>query len=811
MGDQEKNSNAYLASWIFQRYQPKTSFDIGCGYPYLAHCFSRIGVDALAIDGSFKDGAINNDLEVETLSQDWENYDSKDYYLAEGDGVDLITMIHSFEHFMDPITALKRAYDNLSEEGVLYLRSPNKDVPGIERDHTEGHAQIHPNIFGTESLKYAAIQAGFHLIWYEHAMGYGQTSWVFKKRSPTVSLCMIVKNEEKNILDCLATVKNYPNEVIIVDTGSTDNTIKLATAAGADVYVSDHFDEFTEFEDFHFAKARNESLAKATGDWVIWMDADDRFEGPEKLDLPADLDGWHVGIQYGDMRFQHARMFRNGWGVHFKGAIHEYPVIHQCRMGVMPNAHVTHISQDKPGRVERNLKILEKEAKDEPNNKRAIFYLGNAYREAGKTNEAIQAYNRYIATGGNFQDELLLTHYYKSVCYYLKNDWKNSIKTAYTGLAMDDRWAELYCCIGESYYYLADYYKAINFLNIAMNLKPPKTDMFVRNEMYGPVPKHWISLCWEALGDFETAKRFAITQERIDHLNNKTFVIEVSRQGALGDVLCTTPAVRELRKKHPKAHIRYVTHPSSKQILDCNPDINEIVTEPGKHADKRISFDYPMQEGYPDVPLKKHLAHYFADCAGVKLSKNWRNVLNLTTDGQIALEYDRPIITFAVRTGWSRYKEWPLEKWKELIKLFPGHQFIQLGAKEETKIPGAHHMMGKLTLRESFAVMRQSVIFVGLDSVFQHAANALKVPAVVLFGSTSPDGSGYEDHENMWAGLECSPCYREDNKIAVHKKPPCPYEHKCMKEMLPVNQINEVIKTLLRRIENTKVRKLAVI
>ncbi len=87
------------------------------------------------------------------------------------------------------------------------------------------------------------------------------------KNKGTLSLCMIVKNEEENIGRCLASVKPVVDEMIVVDTGSTDRTIDIAKAFGAQVYDF----EWTN----NFAEARNFSLSKAAGDWILVLDADE--------------------------------------------------------------------------------------------------------------------------------------------------------------------------------------------------------------------------------------------------------------------------------------------------------------------------------------------------------------------------------------------------------------------------------------------------------------------------------------------------------------------------------------------------------
>jgi len=792
MDAQERSVNRSLANWIFEHYKPQKTVDVGSGFPYFAQCFKDLGAKAYALDGAFKEEGIiqDDELDVATVPIDWE-HDEIDFK-----NVELVSMIHVLEHFLDPIAGLKKAYNILTDEGIMFIRMPNKSVQGIERDHTEGHTIIHPNIFSTESFQYATNLAGFHIIWQDHMHGSGQSSFVLKKRMPTISLFMIVKNEEKNIFNCLQTVKPYVNEMVVLDTGSSDRTIQEAKRAGAVVKSSKHFTVETETKDFNFAKARNEAMSYTTGDWLFWMDADDQFH-TSGFQLSPELDAYNIKIQYGDSTFNHARFFRNNWGVKFEGAIHEFPIIDSCRVGFLNNGWIEHSTEHRPSRIGRNMAILKAERQMHPNNTRTLFYLANAYREQGLYDQAIKVYREYIGLGGSFPDELYLARYYCAQCFYHKKDFKTTVQECLSTIKLDDRWAEAYHLLGEAYFYLSEFKKAICYFGVAMSLPFPETGMFVSKELYNSSPKLWLSYCYESLGMIDEARKWAVDHpDRIQKLENRKFTIELHRPGALGDVLCTTAAVAELRKKYPDSHIRYVTHPSAFPILKGNPDIDEV-TDKSKQADKVIQFNYPMHEGYPDVPMRKHLGVYFAENADVMLPKEWKPVLHLF-DNLVKLEHKKPVITFAVRTGWSRYKEWPLERWPKLIEEFPEYQFIQLGAAGEPKIDGAQYMCGKLTLRESFSVLQQSVLFVGLDSVFNHAAAAFGVPAVIMFGSTSPIGSGYFSATNLWGNLECSPCYIEDPAKAVHKKPPCPYEHKCMVDFMTVDKVVEAVRQKLK-------------
>ena len=99
----------------------------------------------------------------------------------------------------------------------------------------------------------------------------------------SVSLCVIARNEEANLAACLGPLVPLVTETIVVDTGSTDETRSIAESFGARVF------DFPWCDDF--AAARNESLREATGDWILWMDADDRLDAANLGKLAALLAG----------------------------------------------------------------------------------------------------------------------------------------------------------------------------------------------------------------------------------------------------------------------------------------------------------------------------------------------------------------------------------------------------------------------------------------------------------------------------------------------------------------------------------------
>lgn len=94
---------------------------------------------------------------------------------------------------------------------------------------------------------------------------------------PFISLCMIVKNEAERVAACLQSVRDVVDEIIITDTGSTDGTMDICRSMGAAVYSYEWDDSF--------ANARNAGIARATGQWIFWLDGDEELDHDERGQL----------------------------------------------------------------------------------------------------------------------------------------------------------------------------------------------------------------------------------------------------------------------------------------------------------------------------------------------------------------------------------------------------------------------------------------------------------------------------------------------------------------------------------------------
>lgn len=203
-----------------------------------------------------------------------------------------------------------------------------------------------------------------------------------------ISVAMIVKDEAEVLEKCLESVKTL-DEIVIVDTGSSDNTKDIARKYTDKVY------DFKWCDDF--SKARNFALDKCTQEWRLILDADEWLEGTDGLRhackyCPPDVEGISFELFTNDKKTcVSTRMVRKG--VKYKWAIHEYPDIKKT----MNTKHrVYHKKSPSHGLdPDRNLRMLEKAMKDEPC-PRYRYYLGVEYMQKKMYDKAFETLKTYV-------------------------------------------------------------------------------------------------------------------------------------------------------------------------------------------------------------------------------------------------------------------------------------------------------------------------------------------------------------------------------------------------------------------------------
>lgn len=210
-------------------------------------------------------------------------------------------------------------------------------------------------------------------------------------RGSRLSLSMIVKNEEKFLPDCLESVKGLIDEIVIVDTGSTDATKEIAARYGARII------DFNWIGDF--SAARNHALEQCTGDWVLYLDADERLTDNQenllrKLITAGGVDAYNViienphSLQQGNFNQENSypRLFRRLPGVKFEGKVHEqvWPSLMRLKLTVKQSSlAIQHLGYGQgydvvKQKAERNLELLKNQLAADPDDAYAQFQTGNS-------------------------------------------------------------------------------------------------------------------------------------------------------------------------------------------------------------------------------------------------------------------------------------------------------------------------------------------------------------------------------------------------------------------------------------------------
>ncbi len=222
----------------------------------------------------------------------------------------------------------------------------------------------------------------------------------------SLSVCMIVKNEADLLSRCLDSIKNVADELIIVDTGSTDATISIAQSFGAKVICTEWRNDF--------AWARNISIKDATSSWILWLDADDVVP-PESIPMLASLKKEKpdhvIGLTVRNQRpgntgteFVQARMFPNRSDLYFERRIHEQVMPSALRIGMKMenrNAVIEHHGYADPATLKkkalRNIQLLLEDYDDSAPDAVTTVEIADSYQLTEDHEAALIWYKRTLA------------------------------------------------------------------------------------------------------------------------------------------------------------------------------------------------------------------------------------------------------------------------------------------------------------------------------------------------------------------------------------------------------------------------------
>ena len=327
-----------------------------------------------------------------------------------------------------------------------------------------------------------------------------------------LSLCMIVRDEEKNLERCLQSVREAVDEIIILDTGSTDQTKKIAAK------YTTHVDDYAWQDDF--SAARNASLALATKPFILWLDADDVIEAPQLEKLIALKGQLHDGIDAVMMPYHYAfsqdgtpslvfdreRIVRREAGFALAGAVHE--AISVSGSVIRENIVIRHTGEHGADSNARNLRIYAAQmVRGERLSPRDQYYYARELKSAGRLEQAEQAFAAFLSEVG-WQVNRLDAQIQRAECLLHMGRLKEAKQACLSALECGAPHAEALCVLGACFLEEDDLQAAEHWYRAALLCRMPQDKRsFVSPQAYGYIPLMQLCVILSRLGDDVQASR----------------------------------------------------------------------------------------------------------------------------------------------------------------------------------------------------------------------------------------------------------------------------------------------------------------
>lgn len=329
----------------------------------------------------------------------------------------------------------------------------------------------------------------------------------------TISLCMIVKNEEHTLGRCLDCVRDIAEEIIIIDTGSADRTKEIAAMYTDKIY------DFPWIDDF--SAARNFSFSKASMDYILWLDADDVLLPEDiakfqqlKASLPPGTDAimmrYNTGFdEQGRVTFScyRERLVRRSRGFQWREPVHEY--LETGGSILYSDACVTHAKEKaRPGG--RNLRIYEAILeKGERLSPRGMYYYARELEDNGRYTDAIPAFRRFLDCKLGWVEDNIAACGELARCYQAQQEYDAAFSALLESFRYDAPRPEICCQIGYHFKGLGQYRQALFWFDLATKLPRPAIARGFQQEDYREyIPCLECAVCCDKLEDYEAAEAY---------------------------------------------------------------------------------------------------------------------------------------------------------------------------------------------------------------------------------------------------------------------------------------------------------------
>jgi len=347
-----------------------------------------------------------------------------------------------------------------------------------------------------------------------------------QKKELKLSVCMILKNEGSTIYRCLDSMKSFVDEWIIgIDESTDDNTFKEVRkflvdndmdADGETIWKSKLTNKVGVVYSYkwknNFSKARNEGMDKATGDYILIMDGHEYIpkswfnltlqqdipcievmNGTKKILSEDKPDEMYLNLYQQPFTgnipnnfFLQPRIYRNDPKIRFGRAAHNTikntdkdKSIHMIESIIIHDAPSDNRVDRKKQRMKMNVDELDSMIKKDPKDTRAMFYLGNTFMESGEWKKAINSFNNYLKKRKDDNSEKYQVLIHKALCHKELDEDKESRSTLYKAIELDPIYRrDAHMLLGDLYYKLKDYEKAINCYETTLRIRPNASRMF---------------------------------------------------------------------------------------------------------------------------------------------------------------------------------------------------------------------------------------------------------------------------------------------------------------------------------------------
>ncbi|SER12959.1 glycosyltransferase family 2 protein [Actinokineospora terrae] len=347
----------------------------------------------------------------------------------------------------------------------------------------------------------------------------------------SLSVTMIVRDGAATLGRVLEHAGAFCDELVVVDTGSRDDSRAIAKAAGA------RLAEFPWRDDF--AAARNASLDLCRGDWVMWLDADDVVPAAsraavEELVLDDRLDAVTAPYQYGFDPVTDAcvtvvpreRLARRVPGLRWVGAVHEVLAVPGDRREYRADLVVEHRPAPGRSRGTRNLDILERAVRQGDRSRRTLFYYARELRDLGRDAEAVDQFTAYLADpGATWEHHAALLCL--AACHARLGNPDAQLDALHAALRVDPSRAEAHLALGTFHADRAQWPQALPYFSAAASTTPPTTG-FITLPAYTWHAWDHLSLCLANLDRQEEAITAALHSLRLGNPDRKRLLDNIN-------------------------------------------------------------------------------------------------------------------------------------------------------------------------------------------------------------------------------------------------------------------------------------------